>query len=232
MTIYQKVLSVFGLLRTLIGMRAAREELAHPFDSTRTYNPGRLVVYSNTLYRCIAKHIGVWNESHFTATTVDDAIVEHVDPKNYVKKEDLTNYINKDDVVPVEVSDGVKIATIGGKDIKIPPGGGGGGAEYGYPIVNVTPETVGGLLEAHVADYTISTITVTDSTPIKIVLPANTTGRSLHLIVRIVVDMLDNPPSIVFVPPTDDIGFESADADWMTLELGINMFTFIGVTNG
>lgn len=223
MTLYQKVLSVFGLLRTSIGLRAAREELAPPFDAARTYAPGRLVVYDNALYRCVTQHSGAWNASHFTATTIDAAL--GVPP-------DLTNYVKKDDVVPVVIQDGVKIATIGGKDIKAPPGGGGGGAEYGYPLVTVTPTEVGGLLEAQVADYTISTITVTSATPLKIVLPTNTTDRSLHLLVRIVVDRLDDPPSVVFVPPTDDIGFESDEADWMTLDLGVNLFTFTGVTNG
>ena len=222
MTLYQKVLSVFGLLRTL-GLRAAREELAPTFDAARTYAPGRLVVYANALYRCVAAHTGAWDARHFTETTIDAAL--GVPP-------DLTNYVPTNDVVPVEIPDGVPIATIGGKTLKAPPGGSGGDVEYGYPLVTVTPTEVGGFLEAHVADYTISTITVTSSTPLKIVLPANTTGRSLHLIVRIVVDMLDDPPSIVFVPPTDDIGFESAETDWMTLDLGVNLFTFTGVTHG
>ena len=223
MTIYQKVLSVFGLLRALIGMRATREELAPPFDTTRTYDPGRLVVYSNTLYRCVAKHTGAWNASNFTETTIDAAI--GVPP-------DLTNYVQKNDVIPVEIPDGVPIATIGGKTIKAPHGGSGGDVEYGYPLVTVTPTEVGGLMEAHVADYTISTITVTSETPLKIVLPTNTTDRSLHLLVRIVVDRLDDPPSVVFVPPSDDIGFESSETDWMTLDLGVNLFTFTGMTHG
>lgn len=222
MTLYQKVLSVFGMLRTSIGLRASREELAPRFDAARFYTPRQLVVYDNVLYRCVESHTGDWDASHFTETTIDAAI--GVQP-------DLTNYVNKNDVVPVEIPGGVPIATIGGKTLNAPPGG-GGGAEYGYPLVTVTPTEVGGLLEAHVADYTISTIKVTSATPLKIILPANTTGRSLHLIVRIEVNLLDTPPSVVFVPPTDDIGFESDEADWMTLDLGVNQFTFTGVTNG
>lgn len=76
MTIYKKILSIFGLIRTLIGLRALRQELALPFDERRTYTPGRMTVYNNELYKCVSKHTGVWSESDFALTTVDDAIYD------------------------------------------------------------------------------------------------------------------------------------------------------------
>lgn len=252
MTLYQKILSVFGLLRTSIDLRVAREELAPLFDANSTYAPGRLVVYDNELYRCTTQHTGAWKWSHFEKTTIDAALGEQPDLKNYVKKDDvvpveipdgvkiatiggkeiktdLTNCVKKDDVVPEVIPDGVEIATIGGKKIKAPSGG---GAEYGYPMVNVTPTmSASGEKEAYVSDYTISTITLRDSTPIKIFLPSNTTGRSLNLVVRVVIDTSGELPYVIFVPPTEDIGFESEVTTWQDVSRGINLFTFTGMTN-
>lgn len=74
MTLKQKVLSVFELVRGLIGKRAARTELAAEFSAYEKYDVGRLVVYEDELYRCVTAHTGIWNKSDFEKATVDSAL--------------------------------------------------------------------------------------------------------------------------------------------------------------
>lgn len=74
MTLKQKILSVFELVRGLIGKRAARTELADEFSAYEKYEVGRLVVYEDELYRCVTKHTGIWNKSDFEKATVDSAL--------------------------------------------------------------------------------------------------------------------------------------------------------------
>ena len=74
MTLKQKILSVFELVRGLIGKRAARTELAAEFSAYEKYDVGRLVVYEDELYRCVKETRGVWNSKCFTKATVDDAV--------------------------------------------------------------------------------------------------------------------------------------------------------------
>lgn len=74
MTLKQKVLSVFELVRGLIGKKAARTELAAEFSAYEKYEVGRLVVYEDELYRCVTAHTGIWNKSNFEKATVDSAL--------------------------------------------------------------------------------------------------------------------------------------------------------------
>lgn len=74
MTLYQKIMSVFGILRDAIELRATRRELASPFDPSVKYSKGQLVVYENTLYRCSVNHSGEWKSDDFVKTTVGEAI--------------------------------------------------------------------------------------------------------------------------------------------------------------
>ena len=74
MTLYQKVIAVFGMLRNSIGLKAARTDLAPEFDASSSYAVDRLVIYNNRLYRCTVEHAGPWNADHFSPTTIDDVI--------------------------------------------------------------------------------------------------------------------------------------------------------------
>ena len=74
MTLYQKMISVFGMLRTSIDRRAEKYELAPDFSDSSSYAVGRLVFRNGSLYRCIVAHSGAWDASHFAATTIDEAL--------------------------------------------------------------------------------------------------------------------------------------------------------------
>ena len=74
MTLYQKIISVFGMLRTSIDRRAEKSELAPDFSDSASYAVGRLVYRNDVLYRCTVAHEGSWNASHFTTTTIDEAL--------------------------------------------------------------------------------------------------------------------------------------------------------------
>lgn len=74
MTLYQKVLSVFGLIRSSIDQKAAIGDLAPEFDETASYAVDRLVIYDKRLYRCVAAHTGSWNAADFARTTLDEVL--------------------------------------------------------------------------------------------------------------------------------------------------------------
>lgn len=74
MTLYQKVIAAFGMLRSSIGQRAEKSSLAPTFSDSASYAVGRLVYRNDVLYRCTVAHEGAWNASHFTTTTIDEAL--------------------------------------------------------------------------------------------------------------------------------------------------------------
>lgn len=74
MTLYQKIIAVFGMLRTSIDRRAEKSELAPDFSDSSSYAVGRLVFRNGSLYRCTVGHSGAWDASHFTGTTIDEAL--------------------------------------------------------------------------------------------------------------------------------------------------------------
>lgn len=74
MTLYQKVIAAFGMLRSSIGQRAEKSALAPTFSSSASYAVGRLVYRNDVLYRCTVAHEGAWDSSHFTTTTIDEAL--------------------------------------------------------------------------------------------------------------------------------------------------------------
>lgn len=74
MTLYQKIIAVFGMLRTSIDRMAEKSDLAPDFSDSSSYDVGRLVFRNGSLYRCIVGHSGAWDASHFVATTIDEAL--------------------------------------------------------------------------------------------------------------------------------------------------------------
>lgn len=74
MTLYQKAIAVFGMLKTSIAQKASKSDIAPEFYPTATYDKGRLVIHDGILYRCTQSHSGEWTPSHFEETTVDQAI--------------------------------------------------------------------------------------------------------------------------------------------------------------
>lgn len=70
MTLYQKVMSVWSVLRDRLARKADVYDLAPAFSAYSTYAPGAVVVYGGRLYRCTSAHQGEWNAAHFASTTV------------------------------------------------------------------------------------------------------------------------------------------------------------------
>ena len=62
------------MLRSSIGQRAEKSSLAPTFSDSASYAVGRLVYRNDVLYRCTVAHEGAWNASHFTTTTIDEAL--------------------------------------------------------------------------------------------------------------------------------------------------------------
>lgn len=74
MSIYDKIISAFGMLRDIIAGKAEKSDIAPEFSTSSTYGEGALVMKDGTLYRCMSLHSGAWDASHFSATTVDGAL--------------------------------------------------------------------------------------------------------------------------------------------------------------
>jgi hypothetical protein len=80
MTIYQKVIAAYGILRSAINGRMSKYDVAREFPREgATYAVGRLVIHDDKLYRCTTAHTGPWNANDFVQTTVDEAIIYDVD---------------------------------------------------------------------------------------------------------------------------------------------------------
>lgn len=74
MSIYDKIISAFGMLRDIIAGKAEKSDIAPEFSTSSTYGEGTLVMKDGTLYRCTSLHSGAWDASNFSATTVDGAL--------------------------------------------------------------------------------------------------------------------------------------------------------------
>lgn len=79
MTIYQKVIAAYGILRSAINGRMSKYDVAHEFRGSATYAVGRLVIHDDKLYRCTTAHTGPWDANDFVQSTVDEAIIYEID---------------------------------------------------------------------------------------------------------------------------------------------------------
>lgn len=116
MTIYQKVIAVFGLLRSSIMQRSKKSAIAPTFSESVAYSTGRLVYRGDTLYRCTVVHSGSWDPSHFTETTIDEALSMKGEggegggiPENLYAREASTGLFYK---ISIEDSDGIKTIAV------------------------------------------------------------------------------------------------------------------------
>lgn len=90
MTLYQKIIAVFGIIRDLIGLKASKSDVADKFVDGRRYKEGNLVVHDNKVYICTSDYSGSWNSDHFTESNVDAAIKRKVDSDMFSMFDDIT----------------------------------------------------------------------------------------------------------------------------------------------
>lgn len=112
MTIYQKVIAAFGVLRSSIMQRAEKSAIAPTFSESVVYSKGRLVYRGDTLYRCTVDHSGLWDQSHFAETTIDEVLSMKGDagiPENLYAREASTGLFYK---ISIEDSDGIKTIAV------------------------------------------------------------------------------------------------------------------------
>jgi hypothetical protein len=120
MTIYQKVIAAFGMLRSAIGQKSEKSTIAPTFSESVVYYAGRLVYRGDTLYRCTVVHSGTWDPSHFIETTIDEALSMKGDgggggggsggiPENLYAREASTGLFYK---LAIEDSDGIKTIAV------------------------------------------------------------------------------------------------------------------------
>lgn len=79
MTIYQKVIAAYGILRSAINGRMSKYDVAQEFRDSATYAVGRLVIHDDKLYRCTTAHTGPWDANDFVQSTVEEAIIYEID---------------------------------------------------------------------------------------------------------------------------------------------------------
>ena len=116
MTIYQKVIAIFGLLRSSIMQRAKKSAIAPTFSESVAYSTGRIVYRGDTLYRCTVVHSGSWDPSHFTETTIDEALSMKGEvgegggiPENLYAREASTGLFYR---LTIEDSGGIKVLSV------------------------------------------------------------------------------------------------------------------------
>lgn len=52
--------------------------IADVFNTTSTYSKGTWVIYNGQLYKCTTQHSGAWDDSHFSAGTVEEFIPDNI----------------------------------------------------------------------------------------------------------------------------------------------------------
>ena len=115
MTIYKKVIAVFGLLRSSIMQRSKKSAIAPTFSESVAYSTGRLVYRGDTLYRCTVVHSGSWDPSHFAETTIDAELSTKGEgggggiPENMYAREASTGLFYR---LTVEDSGGIKVISV------------------------------------------------------------------------------------------------------------------------
>ena len=103
------------MLRSAIGRKAEKSALAPTFSESVAYSAGRLVYRGDTLYRCTVVHSGSWDPSHFTETTIDEALSMKGGgggggiPENLYAREASTGLFYR---LTVEDSGGIKVLSV------------------------------------------------------------------------------------------------------------------------
>lgn len=100
MTLYQKVLTAYGLISGSIATKMSEYAVAPEFNPNATYSAGMLVIRENVLYSCVVSHTGAWDPSHFSPSTVDEAIRYAAAKQVEENLGDVDRFAEKTDVAP------------------------------------------------------------------------------------------------------------------------------------
>lgn len=111
MSIHDKIISAFGMLRDIIAGKAEKSDIAPEFSTSSTYGEGALVMKDGTLYRCTSLHSGTWDASHFSATTVDGALamIPQSDKAAEETNADVRDVIDAEYTVVANAGDAVEV---------------------------------------------------------------------------------------------------------------------------
>ena len=78
MTIYQKVITAYEMLRSAISSRMSKYDVASDFNELSTYDEGSLVIYQDEIFICKKQHTGAWDANDFQRTTFGEAILYNI----------------------------------------------------------------------------------------------------------------------------------------------------------
>lgn len=100
MTLYQKVLTAYGLIAKSIATKMSEYAVAPEFDPNATYEEGRLVIRGGVLYLCVAPHSGEWDPANFSRSTIDAAIRYSVEKQIEESIGTVGGFAEKTDLAP------------------------------------------------------------------------------------------------------------------------------------
>lgn len=86
--------TLWGKIKTALGNKANKTDLAPTYSTSSTYAVGDMVIYNNTLYKCITAITTPesWTSAHWTTTDVDSEL-ENVEPLVCTINEEQSGYV-------------------------------------------------------------------------------------------------------------------------------------------
>ena len=205
--------AIAGLV-ALVALMAKRSAFAPEYSASSAYAVGDYVWHDGDLYQCktaIAAPGEAWTPEHWNGPQkLDDFFKES------------TSYIGE---LPTPTGKLKNTKLDQAVQIVLNEKGGGGGSQ-GYEFVDLVPTTESGYKVFAAHDHAINRFTLSDATPVKVVLPNATDANSRDLVIKVNVTSA-TMPTFEIVKPADaaSVGVEAADDGWADLEAGINYFT-------
>lgn len=152
----------------------------------------------------------------FVDTTSNDRFALESDTDSCVK---LNSSTQQNITSNIQVNGWVKVGNLQVNSV-------GGSSSQGYSFASLEFTTEGGYKVFKAYDHAINTFTLSDATPVKVVLPNATDQYCRDLILKVDVTS-EIPPQFIIVRPSDvdSMGIEYSDEKWAELEQGVNYFT-------
>lgn len=232
MTLYQKVIAVFGMLRNSIAQKASKSDVASEFSSSATYKVNQGVMYNGLLYRCTAAHTGAWNEAHFTRDNIDDIIDKKIEASESDHVQ--ANWTETDSGSPAFIKNKPTIPT------KTSDITNDSGFITDSSLPYVVTDDYGSMSSIHLSGRRVTHVPSVENWPdgITVYLPSITNDKSLDVILRI--DSAGSTHQMEFhsgtsISNTVHFIYDDAlgDDNWTHLKYGyvhVFMFTYLGNT--